>query len=68
MEGKVEFSALETQVAFRLTMHATGKLSFAGELTDAPGRGNRLRFESQIDQTYLEPVIATLGRVVRDRF
>ncbi|WP_421761233.1 WapI family immunity protein [Devosia sp.] len=67
LRGVVEFSTLEHQVQFTLEMATTGKLKFMGQLTDNAAAANRLKFETELDQTYLVPVLAALDRVVLDR-
>ena len=67
LHGVVAFNTLEHQVTFTLAMDPTGKLKFAGELIDDAAVANRLQFETQLDQTYLVPVLAALDRVVLDR-
>ena len=67
LDGELVFDATEEQVRFSLAVQPTGRVSFAGELCDAAGAGNRLSFATELDQTHLASASAALARIVRDR-
>jgi hypothetical protein len=64
VEGDAEFSTLEYWLTLRVHGDGPGHVHVDGELFDRVGRmGNCLRFELEIDRTYLPPIIDALAEI-----
>lgn len=53
LNGSAEFTTLEDQLRLRLTGDGKGRIELSGEVSDAPGVGNRLHFQLDFDQSQL---------------
>jgi len=67
LNGRFQFATLEDQFGFSLAMEATGQALFSGHILDQAGVGNRLEFETRIDQTYLARALEGLSAFIEDR-
>ena len=64
LEGTASFSTMEEQMALTLTGDGRGHVRVRGELVDAPGSDNRLRFSFEIDRSYLPQICNSLEVVL----
>jgi hypothetical protein len=64
LEGTASFATMEDQLELSLTADGTGHVHVSGEATDAAGIGNRLRFEFDVDQTYLPAICQSLEAIL----
>ena len=62
LKGEAEFIPMEEQIEMVLAMKPLGHIEVNGHLYEQPTYGTSLRFEFQIDQTYLTEIIAQLER------
>ncbi|MEM9180835.1 MAG: hypothetical protein AAGA89_14065 [Pseudomonadota bacterium] len=60
LTGKVEFSPLERQLEFRMTIDRKGGIEVTGVLHEYATHGASLHFEIALDQTYLPEIISSL--------
>jgi hypothetical protein len=60
LSGKAEFKTIEGQLHLLVEVDRLGHVKATGELLDAAGVGNRLRFEIHFDQTLLWHTISEL--------
>ena len=60
LAGKAELSPLEAQVGFTLSGNGLGVIKASGFALANASFGSELRFEFELDQTYLPPFIAEL--------
>lgn len=67
LEGKASFSTLEDQLSLELTGNGRGGIALKGIAIDAPGTGNRLEFELELDQSYIPSVLEGLNEIL-DKF
>jgi hypothetical protein len=64
LEGTASFATMEEQVALSLNGDGKGHIRVSGEALDAVGIGNRLRFEFEVDQTYLPAICQSLEAIL----
>ena len=62
LEGVARFETMEEQLTLSLTRSIKGRVQVAGVARDVAGTGNELRFEFDIDQTYLPALSGGLER------
>jgi hypothetical protein len=67
LSSAAQFSSLEPWLALRLKGDGLGHILIDGEATDVLGKGARLSFQMEIDQTFLPALIAEL-RAVLEQF
>ena len=60
LSGKVEFSPLDRQLEFKMTIDRMGHIIVGGVLHEHATYGARLHFEVGFDQTYLPKIISSL--------
>ena len=65
LAGKATFSTLEEQLSLELTGNGRGGIALAGVAADAPGSGNQLKFELELDQSHLPSVLKGLDEILR---
>jgi hypothetical protein len=63
LKASAEFTTIEEQLSLRLVGDGKGHIELSGQITDAPGTGNRLNFTLKFDQTWLAKSIRELERV-----
>lgn len=63
LRGVATFSTIEDQLEMTLTADRQGQVEVTGVARDAVVTGNVLNFRFNIDQTYLPPIIGSLGAV-----
>jgi hypothetical protein len=66
LSGEAVFTTLEGWFSLRIVGDGRGHITLAGEISDQPGVGNTLAFRLDLDQTFLQPMIAQLGRAVSE--
>lgn len=64
LNGIAHFRTMEGQLYLQLTGDRLGKISVLGEARDEPGIGNRLKFQLEIDQTYLASTIREVNALI----
>lgn len=64
LEGVSEFSTMEGQLSLSVSGDGRGQIIVRGVALDAPGIGNRLEFQLELDQTYVQRAVAELSDVV----
>lgn len=64
--GDAAFHSMEEWLSFRLTGDGRGLFQVTGYAKDAPGTGNRLTFDFEIDQTFLGPMQRDLDTILRE--
>ena len=64
LNGIATFETLEDQIKLTLSGNGRGCIFVSGIATDSPGRGNRLHFTFDIDQTYLPNLINELDSII----
>lgn len=63
LEGTAAFATLEEQLELQFVGDGLGHILIRGKARDLAGTGNRLAFETEIDQTELPAIIAALRLV-----
>jgi hypothetical protein len=64
LAGSAVLQSMEDWITLSITCHPNGALDVSGELTDAPGTGNRLEFElNGFDQTHLPSWLSQLTAI-----
>ena len=64
LAGKAIFSSLEEQLSIELKGNGRGGIALVGVAADAPGTGNQLKFELELDQSYLPSVLKGLDEIL----
>ena len=64
LTGDATFTTMETQLNLHLSGDGHGHICARGQVRDAPGTGNVLDFELQLDQTYLFGTKVQLGELL----
>jgi hypothetical protein len=64
LSGQATFSTLEEQLSLKLSGNGRGGISLAGVAADAPGSGNQLAFEIELDQSRLPSVLKGLDEIL----
>ncbi len=60
LQGVVELSTRERQIGFKLTVGSGGHVHLAGEAWSEATYGNSLRFELELDQSFLQEPLKVL--------
>ena len=66
LSGEARFSTMEDWLSIVLAGDRRGGVELSCEVRDQPGIGNTLAFRLALDQTYLRPMVAQLGRAVAE--
>ena len=64
LKGEAEFSTMEGQLSLSVSGNGRGEILVRGVALDAPGIGNRLEFQLELDQTYVQRTVAELSHVI----
>lgn len=64
--GTAEFTTIEGQLRIMVEVDKTGHVKASGELLDAAGIGNTLRFEIRFDQTLLWHTISEIDKAISE--
>ncbi len=64
LRGTAEFTTIEGQLRIKVEVDKTGHVKASGELLDAAGVGNTLRFEIRFDQTLLWHTISEIDEAI----
>jgi hypothetical protein len=62
-DGSAQFSTMEGQLQFEIKGNGRGHFDVRGRVVDRPGDGNSLAWSLTIDQTYLQPLIASVSAI-----
>ncbi|WP_350977837.1 hypothetical protein [Shewanella sp. AC34-MNA-CIBAN-0136] len=64
LKGTATFDSLEGQLEIKLTGNGRGGIELEGNCMDSVGVGNKLKFSTGFDQTYLQSIIEDLDEIL----
>ena len=65
-EGSASFETMEGQLELTLTRDRQRHIKVTGKARDQAGIGNLLKFDFEVDQTYIKPIIQELSVVLAE--
>jgi hypothetical protein len=66
LDGEAKFSSLEQQLEFTLMGNGKGLIELNGKAIDHRGSANHLKFNCELDQTFLPSIIQKLKILISD--
>lgn len=66
LTGEAAFESMERWLRLQMVGDGRGHITVTGEAMDAPGMGNRLTFQLELDQTELPEMLRALDAILRD--
>ncbi len=65
LSGHAKFLTMEEWLSFEITGDGKGHFSFNGEVADAIGDGNILKFRLDFDQTFMPEILSSFEKVTK---